>query len=117
MDQRQRNPYATATSLSVRLVLFLLPLAGPVLGQRTIETGAEQVTGSTMHIVPVAETSGQLGEQRSKDPTTFVDLSQIPIIELFAGVKAHTPYGQNLMFSYVEMEEGAEVPTHSHVHE
>lgn len=48
---------------------------------------------------------------------TFIDLSEIPCSEPFAGVRIRTPYGQNLMFSYVEMEEGAEVPTHSHFHE
>ena len=48
---------------------------------------------------------------------TFIDLSEIPSSEPFPGVRIRTPYGQNLMFSYVEMEEGAEVPTHTHFHE
>lgn len=28
-----------------------------------------------------------------------------------------TPFGQNLMLSYLEMDDGAEVPLHSHPHE
>jgi quercetin dioxygenase-like cupin family protein len=98
-------------------MLFVLILAAPALGQKKIEAGKVGAADVRMHIFPVSEGSGKSREERSKDPMTFVDLSQIPVIELVAGVKARTPYGQNLMFSYVEMEEGAEVPTHSHVHE
>ncbi|MDA2925638.1 cupin domain-containing protein [Acidobacteria bacterium AH-259-G07] len=48
---------------------------------------------------------------------TFIDLAEIPINELLPGVRTRTPYGENLMFSYVEMDAGTEVPTHSHPHE
>jgi quercetin dioxygenase-like cupin family protein len=47
----------------------------------------------------------------------FIDLSSIPIIEPVPGCRLRTPYGQNLMLSYLEMDEGAEVPMHNHPHE
>ena len=33
------------------------------------------------------------------------------------GCSLRTPYGENLMLSRVEMEQGAVIPTHSHPHE
>ena len=47
----------------------------------------------------------------------FVDLSSVPSIEIFPGVRIRTPYGKNLMLSYVEIDEGALVETHRHPHE
>ena len=47
----------------------------------------------------------------------FVDLESVPPIEIFPGVRIRTPYGKNLMLSYVEIDEGALVETHSHPHE
>ena len=47
----------------------------------------------------------------------FVDLASVPPIELSPGVRLRTPYGKNLMLSYVEIEEGAVVSTHQHPHE
>src|SRR5215218_488104 len=47
----------------------------------------------------------------------FIDLSSVPPIENFPGVRMRTPYGKNLMLSYVEIEEGAVVTTHQHPHE
>ncbi len=47
----------------------------------------------------------------------FVDLSQIPAIEPVPGCRMRTPHGQNIMLSYLEMEDGAEVPLHHHPHE
>jgi quercetin dioxygenase-like cupin family protein len=47
----------------------------------------------------------------------FVDLSQIPAIEPVPGCRMRTPHGQNVMLSYLEMEDGAEVPLHHHPHE
>lgn len=47
----------------------------------------------------------------------FVDLSRIPPLELLPGCRLRTPYGQNIMMSYLEMDEGAEVPLHHHPHE
>jgi unsaturated pyranuronate lyase len=102
---------------SIALIFFVLSLVAPALGQKKIETGKAGAAHIRMHFLPMIEASGESRDEGSKGPMTFVDFSQIPVIELFAGVRTRTPYGQNLMFSYVEMEEGAEVPTHSHVHE
>ena len=47
----------------------------------------------------------------------FIELSEIDRIELSPGVHIRTPFGQNLMLSFLEMEEGTVVPTHNHPHE
>ena len=47
----------------------------------------------------------------------FIDIDAVPPIDIFAGVRMRTPYGKNLMLSYVEIEEGAVVTTHQHPHE
>ncbi len=47
----------------------------------------------------------------------FVDLDQIQHFEPLPGCRLKTPYGQNLMLSYLEMDAGAEVPMHCHPHE
>ena len=47
----------------------------------------------------------------------FVDLQAFAPIEIFPGVRIRTPYGENLMLSYVEIDDGAVVETHRHVHE
>ena len=47
----------------------------------------------------------------------FVDIAALPPIEIFPGVRIRTPYGKNLMLSYVEIDEGALVETHQHPHE
>jgi quercetin dioxygenase-like cupin family protein len=47
----------------------------------------------------------------------FIDISQIPQVEPAPGCRIRTPYGRNLMLSYLEMDAGAEVPLHSHPHE
>lgn len=47
----------------------------------------------------------------------FIDPDQVPIFELMPGCRARTPFGQNLMLSYLEMDEGAEIPLHQHPHE
>ncbi|QEL21068.1 cupin domain-containing protein [Limnoglobus roseus] len=47
----------------------------------------------------------------------FVDLEAIPRYELLPGVRIRTPFGQHVMLSYLEMDEGAVVPTHRHPHE
>ena len=47
----------------------------------------------------------------------FVDLSVVPAIEIFPGVRIRTPHGEKLMLSYVEIDEGALVETHQHPHE
>ncbi len=47
----------------------------------------------------------------------FIDLDQLPTVEPVPGCRTKTPYGKNLMLSYLEMDDGAEVPLHSHPHE
>lgn len=47
----------------------------------------------------------------------FIDLSGIPVIRPVPGCQMRTPHGQNLMLSYLEMDDGAEVPMHHHPHE
>ena len=47
----------------------------------------------------------------------FIDWSRIPFNELAPGVRIRAPYGQNLMISLLEMDEGAVVPRHHHPHE
>ena len=47
----------------------------------------------------------------------FIDIDQYEPIEPVAGCKLRTPYGKNLMLSYLEMEQGAEIPLHNHPHE
>jgi quercetin dioxygenase-like cupin family protein len=48
---------------------------------------------------------------------TFIDIDAIPANEVCPGCRLRTPYGQNLMLSYLEMDEGAEIPLHHHPHE
>jgi quercetin dioxygenase-like cupin family protein len=47
----------------------------------------------------------------------FIDISNIQSIELSPGVRIRTPFGQNLMLSYLEMDPGTVVPMHKHPHE
>ena len=47
----------------------------------------------------------------------FVDIESVPPLQLSPGVRLRTPYGKNLMLSYVEIDEGAVVSTHQHPHE
>jgi quercetin dioxygenase-like cupin family protein len=47
----------------------------------------------------------------------FVDLESIPPLPILPGCRIRTPYGRNLMLSYLEMDEGAVVPLHRHPHE
>ncbi|MEW4486771.1 cupin domain-containing protein [Thalassoglobus sp. JC818] len=47
----------------------------------------------------------------------FLDLNQIPAVEVFPGCRLRTPHGNNLMLSYLEMDAGAVIPSHSHPHE
>ncbi len=47
----------------------------------------------------------------------FIDISTIRPIEAVPGCRMRTPFGKNLMLSYLEMDEGAVVPLHSHPHE
>jgi quercetin dioxygenase-like cupin family protein len=47
----------------------------------------------------------------------FIDIDSIPANEVVPGCRLRTPYGQNLMLSYLEMDDGAVVPLHDHPHE
>jgi quercetin dioxygenase-like cupin family protein len=47
----------------------------------------------------------------------FIDINDIPAIEPVPGCRMRTPHGENLMLSYLEMDEGAVVPLHHHPHE
>lgn len=47
----------------------------------------------------------------------FYELHDLPTLEIIPGCRTRIPYGQNLMLSYLQMDEGAEVPLHSHPHE
>lgn len=47
----------------------------------------------------------------------FIDWDQIPVNEVAPGVRIRTPYGQNIMLSLLEMDEGAVVNRHHHPHE
>jgi quercetin dioxygenase-like cupin family protein len=47
----------------------------------------------------------------------FIDLASIPPISPVPGCTLRTPHGTHLMLSYLEMDDGAEVPLHHHPHE
>ena len=47
----------------------------------------------------------------------FIDLDKIPPVEISPGVRVRTPYLQNRMLSYLEMDEDSVVPLHKHPHE
>ncbi len=47
----------------------------------------------------------------------FINWDEVPPIKIAAGVSIRAPYGQNLMLSRVEIDEGAVVPSHHHPHE
>ena len=46
-----------------------------------------------------------------------IDWNDVPVNELAPGVRIRAPYGENLMISLLEMDEGAVVPLHHHPHE
>ena len=47
----------------------------------------------------------------------FINIKKYEPIELVPGARARTPYGTNLMLSYLEMDEGSLIPQHKHPHE
>jgi quercetin dioxygenase-like cupin family protein len=49
--------------------------------------------------------------------TGFIDISRVPVIEPVPGCRLRTPHAEKLMLSYLEMDDGAEIPLHSHPHE
>lgn len=48
---------------------------------------------------------------------SFINIDDVTPLEILPGCRMRTPYGKNLMLSYLEMDEGAEVPLHDHPHE
>ena len=55
--------------------------------------------------------------QRETFQTGFIDRDLLPVIEPVPGCRLRTPFAKHLMLSYLEMDDGAEVPMHSHPHE
>ena len=47
----------------------------------------------------------------------FIDIKSIPPNEVCPGCRLRTPYGENLMLSYLEMDQNAVIPLHDHPHE
>ena len=47
----------------------------------------------------------------------FIDWSSVPVQTIAPGVRIRTPFGERIMLSLVELDEGAVVPPHSHPHE
>jgi quercetin dioxygenase-like cupin family protein len=47
----------------------------------------------------------------------FIRIDDYDPIELTPGARARTPYGEQIMLSYLELDEGCVVPRHSHPHE
>ena len=47
----------------------------------------------------------------------FIDINDYEPIELAPGAHARTPYGMNIMLSYLTLDEGTVIPLHKHPHE
>lgn len=47
----------------------------------------------------------------------FIEPSKLPKMELFPGALSGLVASENIMLSFLEMEQGSEVPPHSHPHE
>lgn len=47
----------------------------------------------------------------------FININDSEPIELAPGARARTPYGENVMLSYLELDEGCKIPRHRHRHE
>ena len=47
----------------------------------------------------------------------FIDVDSMPAKEVCPGCRLRTPYGEKIMLSYLEMDEGAVIPLHDHPHE
>lgn len=52
-----------------------------------------------------------------KKHTGFIERADLAVIEPVPGCRLRTPFAKNLMLSYLEMDDGAEIPLHSHPHE
>ncbi|MAE64473.1 MAG: cupin [Phycisphaeraceae bacterium] len=47
----------------------------------------------------------------------FIRIDDYEPIELAPGARARTPYGEHVMLSYLELDEGSVIPAHEHPHE
>ena len=47
----------------------------------------------------------------------FIDIDSLKPLEVIPGCRMRTPFGENLMLSYLEMDDGAVVPLPDHPHE
>ena len=47
----------------------------------------------------------------------FINIDEMTPQEVVPGCRLRTPFGEKLMLSYLEMDEGAEIPLHDHPHE
>jgi len=47
----------------------------------------------------------------------FINIQEFQPIEPVKGCRMRTPFGEHLMLSYLEMDDGAVVPLHLHPHE
>lgn len=47
----------------------------------------------------------------------FIDIDSVKPLEVIPGCRMRAPFGENLMLSYLEMDDGAVVPLHDHPHE
>lgn len=47
----------------------------------------------------------------------FIEIEKVPPLTLLPGCRLRTPYGQKIMLSYLEMDEGVVIPRHQHPHE
>jgi quercetin dioxygenase-like cupin family protein len=47
----------------------------------------------------------------------FINIDEYEPFEIVPGARTRTPYGENIMFSYLELDEGSAIPLHQHPHE
>ena len=47
----------------------------------------------------------------------FIDIRQYQPLSPVPGCRLRTPFGEHLMLSYLEIDDGAEIPLHQHPHE
>ncbi len=42
----------------------------------------------------------------------FIDIKEYEPFELVPGARTRTPYGENIMLSYLELDQGSQIPSH-----
>jgi quercetin dioxygenase-like cupin family protein len=47
----------------------------------------------------------------------FINWDEVAVNDLASGIRIRAPYGERIMLSLLEMEEGAVIPLHTHPHE